>query len=176
VSGKTIYGACANGAYRLRGRTLELFPLPVIASAVILRGNLYAAKNYLGWLYRFDGTASTLITENWFSWTVPGPRALLGITAYGGRYGYGSITEFNPSTGAMRTIVNFQSYNGGRPGEIVVLRNGKIFGANPDGIWQISKRPRKVLDIDSVQMLGTDGRRLFGLAGFLSKTVFRLSP
>lgn len=176
VSGRMVYGVCTNGVYRLRGNRIAFEPVSVPYSTAIFHGQLFVSQNYYRRLLRVDSAGPTVLLDEWSDWTVAGKKGLLAIEPYGGRYGQGVVTQFVPSSGATKELVNFQAYNGGHPTQLVVTRNGAIYSANPSGIWHVGKRPRKAKKISSTRFLETDGRKLYGLAGLLDRTVFVVTP
>jgi uncharacterized repeat protein (TIGR03803 family) len=59
---------------------------------------------------------------------------LYGMTEYGGTYNLGSIFQYNPVSGAYKTLYDFDSIHGATPtGTLLQANNGKLYGMTDDG-------------------------------------------
>jgi uncharacterized repeat protein (TIGR03803 family) len=59
---------------------------------------------------------------------------LYGTTNVGGAYGKGTAFQFNPLTGALKTLVAFKGTNGASPqGGLMQAADGRLYGATTSG-------------------------------------------
>ena len=165
--GHTLYGACDKGAFILRGHAFEFFPLQFINGAVLLNGNVYAAQYYFpnNRLHLLTAGADTVLSTDWLPSVIRGKGRLFGIDKYTGLYANGRVISYDPATNTVRTVVNFQSYNGGQPSASTVLGDGTLLVGNSDGIWKVGARPKKICACSYVRTLGVSGQKLYGLSG-----------
>lgn len=175
--GATLYGTCANGAFTLRRRNFQFFPLPLAADVAMLNGQLYATRFYYNNLYQLTSSGSATLQSDFPDSIIAGKKVIFATTSYGGLYREGSVRIYTPATNSLRPLVDFQSYNGGNPNIFVALDNGKLFAGNAEGIWQVGAHPKLLQSVQSLRFLNTDGRRLFGGAGYsLGIPVFVITP
>lgn len=178
AEGRTLCGACENGAFTLKGHAFAVYSLTLVQSATMLHGVLYATRYvYIpSQLLRLNGAVDDLIQTDFPSSIIRGRSVILGIDQYGGRYNSGRIMSYDPATNVSRSIVDFQSYNGGLPTAFTMLGNGTLYTGNSDGIWQIARRPTKLASLNSVHQLGATGRTLYGIHGIYPYFAFEIDP
>jgi hypothetical protein len=178
VRGTILYGTCANGAFTLSGRDFRFYPLPFASSGALFRGSLYATGGSYSELYQLLKGGTVTLQKDFSDLLLSGKDAIYTTNSYGGLYNQGSVNIFQPETNSTRTLVNFQTYNGGHPSSFVALNNGSLYSGNTSGVWRVSARPKLVRALENVRFLDTDGRRIFGVQifGFLRYQAFVIRP
>jgi uncharacterized repeat protein (TIGR03803 family) len=107
---------------------------------------LYGGINNFGTLFEFDPAAKTLTKKTDFngavngrgslgSLTVSNDGKLYGMTQQGGANDFGTLFEFDPSTGILTKKVDFNGgVNGNYPqGNLFASSNGKMYGMTAEG-------------------------------------------
>jgi|GEM_PF-4458707 len=178
AEGHTLCGATTQGIFTLKGHAFAFYPLQVAECATMLHGALYATRYiYIpSQLVRLDGATEDLIQTDFPLLIIRGRAVILGIDQYGGRYNSGRIMSYDPATNSSRTLVDFQSYNGGSPTAFAVLGNGTLYTGNSDGVWGIGRRPTKLASLNFVHQLGATGRTLYGIHGAYPYFAFEIDP
>lgn len=154
ADGRTVYGAAQNGTFAFTGGKLEFLKLPLTYDTARHRGSFYAIRSiYSGvWQLQSDAEPVRLPAEDSVSWFgnflwLPSKGDILSVSTYGGTYGEGAVRLWNPSTGIVRRTFDFQTFNGGNPTTAALSPRGPLFTGNTEGIWKISKRPKKISSI-----------------------------
>lgn len=119
---------------------------PVVAKDGKLYGMTYVGGvRSTGVLFSFNPASSVYTVENGIGTNKDGSEVsagliqvsdgkLYGMTALGGRKGFGVIYSFDPSSSAYTTRFNFDSINGARPaGRLMQSKDGRLYGMTFDG-------------------------------------------
>lgn len=82
----------------------------------------------------FTGTSQSALGSAPVAALIGGPGgSIWGTTSAGGTHDLGTVFSFNPTSGNVTTIVNFDGSNGSRPKAALVVESGIFWGVTYDG-------------------------------------------
>lgn len=97
-------------------------------------GTIFRISPYGGAIQTVFSFAATIGTNPYGSPIQAADGMIYGTTYTGGSYRLGTVFQFNPATGALKTIINFTGANGSYPkGGVVQASDGNLYGATTAG-------------------------------------------